>query len=191
MENFARLYHENCDAVLDELRRTVESIDPAQLERLMEAILGAGQVFFVGVGRVLLSLQAICKRLAHLGIKAHYVGEITEPAIGPADLLIVGSGSGASLFPLGIARKARESVDCTIAHIGSNPDSPMKEVADFMVRIPVRSKLYLDDEIESVQPMTSLFEQALLIVGDILAKMIIEYRHLDMKGLWRCHANLE
>ena len=191
MENFARLYRENCDAVLNELRRTVESIDPAQLEQLVEAILEADQVFFVGVGRVLLSLEAVCKRLAHLGIRAHYVGEVTEPAITPNDLLIVGSGSGASLFPLGIARKAREAVDCRIVHIGSNPDSPMKDICDFMVRIPVRTKLYLDDEIDSVQPMTSLFEQALLLVGDILAKMIIEYRQLDMKGLWRHHANLE
>lgn len=191
MENFARLYHETSNDVLSELRQTVESIDPAELERLTEAILGAEQVFFVGVGRVLLSLQAICKRLAHLGIKTHYVGEITEPAIRPTDLLIVGSGSGSSLFPLGIARKAREVADCTIVHIGSNPNSPMKEVSDFMVRIPVRTKFYLEDEIESVQPMTSLFEQALLIVGDILAKMIVDYRHLDMKGLWRYHANLE
>ena len=140
---------------------------------------------------MLLSLQSVCKRLAHLGIKAHYVGEITEPAITKNDLLIVGSGSGASLFPLGIAKKARSAADCRIVHIGSNPNSEMKEIADFMVRIPVRTKFYLDDEIDSCQPMTSLFEQSLLLVGDILAKMIIEHRKLDMKGLWQYHANLE
>lgn len=139
----------------------------------------------------MLSLQAVCKRLAHLGVKAHYVGEITEPAIGPDDLLIVGSGSGASLFPLGIAKKAREIADCTIVHIGSNPNSEMKDVCDFMVRIPVRTKFYLDDEVDSAQPMTSLFEQSILLLGDILAKIIIEERQLDMKELWRCHANLE
>ena len=105
--------------------------------------------------------------------------------------MIVGSGSGGSLFPLGIARKARASVDCTIVHIGSNPNSEMKKIADFMVRIPVRTKNYLEDEIDSCQPMTSLFEQSLLLVGDILAKMIIEQKKLDMKGLWQYHANLE
>ena len=177
--------------MLDELSRTLNSIDPASLERLADEILAADQVFFVGVGRVLLSLQSVCKRLAHLGIKAHYVGEITEPAITKNDLLIVGSGSGASLFPLGIAKKARSAADCRIVHIGSNPNSEMKEIADFMVRIPVRTKFYLDDEIDSCQPMTSLFEQSLLLVGDILAKMIIEHRKLDMKGLWQYHANLE
>ena len=145
----------------------------------------------VGVGRVMLALQCVCKRLAHLGVHAHYVGEITEPHLNPGDLLIVGSGSGASLFPLGIAKKARAAVDCRIVHIGSNPNSEMKEIADFMVRIPVRTKFYLEDEIDSCQPMTSLFEQSVLLLGDILAKMIIEEKGIVMKDLWAYHANLE
>lgn len=190
-EDFAAVYRADTAAVLDELNRTLNSIDPASLERLADEILAADQVFFVGVGRVLLSLQSVCKRLAHLGIRAHYVGEITEPAITKNDLLIVGSGSGASLFPLGIAKKARAAADCTIVHIGSNPNSEMKDIADFMVRIPVRTKFYLEDEIDSCQIMTSLFEQAVLLVGDVLAKMIVERRQLDMKSLWQYHANLE
>ena len=188
---FAEKYQKTSKEVIGELARVLDSVDPAQLERLKDAILAADQVFFVGVGRVMLSLQGACKRLAHLGIRAHYVGEITEPAITKNDLLIVGSGSGASLFPLGIAKKARAAADCTIVHVGSNPNSEMKDVADFMVRIPVRTKLYLADEIDSCQPMTSLFEQSLLLLFDIVAKMIIEEKQLDMKGLWQYHANLE
>lgn len=189
--DFAQKYETASEDVLAELKKTMESIDPASLERLVDEILKADQVFFVGVGRVMLALQCICKRFAHLGIRAHCVGEINEPAIKKDDLLIVGSGSGGSLFPLGIARKARTSVDCTIVHIGSNPNSEMKEIADFMVRIPVRTKNYLEDEIDSCQPMTSLFEQSVLLLGDVLAKMIIEQKHLDMRSLWQYHANLE
>lgn len=188
---FKENYKKACTDVLDELKRTMDSIDPASLERLTKEILEAEQVFFVGVGRVMLALQCVCKRLAHLGIQAHYVGEITEPAITEKDLLIVGSGSGGSLFPLGIAKKARNTVNCKIVHIGSNPNSEMKDICDFMVRIPVRTKFYLEDEIDSCQPMTSLFEQSLLLLGDVLAKMIIEDRQLDMKSLWKYHANLE
>ncbi|MBR2529247.1 MAG: sugar isomerase [Blautia sp.] len=174
-----------------EIKKTLDSIDPASVERLTQDILAAEQVFFVGVGRVMLSLQAICKRLCHLGVKANYVGAINEPAITKKDLLIVGSGSGESLFPLGIARKARAAADCRIVHIGSNPDSSMKEVADYMVRIPVRTKLYLADEVDSCQIMTSLFDQSLLLLGDVIAKMIVEERKLVMKDLWQYHANLE
>ena len=191
MSSFSKQYQDTCAGVLEELKRTLDSIDPASVEQLAQAILEADQVFFVGVGRVLLSLQCVCKRLAHLGIRAHYVGEITEPAITEKDLLIVGSGSGASLFPLGIAKKARSAVGCRIVHIGSNPNSEMKDIADFMVRIPVRTKFYLEDEIDSCQIMTSLFEQSVLLLGDILAKIIVEQRQLDMKALWQYHANLE
>ena len=189
--DFAQKYETASEDVLAELKKPMESIDPASLERLVDEVLKADQVFFVGVGRVMLALQCICKRFAHLGIRAHCVGEINEPAIKKDDLLIVGSGSGGSLFPLGIARKARASVDCTIVHIGSNPNSEMKDIADFMVRIPVRTKNYLEDEIDSCQPMTSLFEQSVLLLGDVLAKMIIEQRHLDKRSLWQYHANLE
>ena len=191
MTEFAAKYETASEDVLAELKKTMESINPDSLERLVKEILKADQVFFVGVGRVMLALQCVCKRFAHLGIKAHCVGEVNEPAIKKDDLLIVGSGSGGSLFPLGIAKKARAAVDCTIVHVGSNPNSEMKDIADFMVRIPVRTKNYLDDEIDSCQPMTSLFEQSVLLLGDVLAKMIIEQKHLDMRSLWQYHANLE
>lgn len=191
MSNFRENYELASTEVIAELQTTLKSVQAEELEKLAAEITNAEQVFFVGVGRVMLALQCVCKRLAHLGIKTHYVGEITEPAITKSDLLIVGSGSGGSLFPLGIAKKARAAVDCRIVHIGSNPNSEMKDVADFMVRIPVRTKQYLPDEIDSCQPMTSLFEQSVLLIGDILAKLIIEQKQLDMRSLWQYHANLE
>ncbi len=190
MQPYESLFRDTSHLVVEELSRTLDRIDPAEVQAFVDALLTADKVFVVGVGRVLLSLQAMTKRFAHLGIDITHVGAITEPAITPKDLLIVGSGSGSSLFPLAIARKAK-AIGARVVHIGSNPQSDMKDVADFMVRIPVRTKLYLDDEIDSRQPMTSLFEQSLLIFGDIVAKMIIDERHLDLKGLWQHHANLE
>ena len=190
MDDFAQEYRNTVSATMGELTKALNAVDPASVERLVDAILAAQQVYVVGVGRVLLSLQAVAKRLAHLGIQAHYVGEITEPAITGQDLLIVGSGSGASLFPLGIAKKAK-TFGATIVHIGSNPNSEMKDIADFMVRIPVRTKFYLPDEIDSMQPMTSLFEQSLLLLGDVMASMIIRRKNIVLGELWRYHANLE
>lgn len=183
-------YGEIRGLVLKELEVSLSSIKEEEVERLIDIVLNSEKVFFVGVGRVLLSLQAMAKRWAHLGINTHFVGEITEPAITPRDVLIVGSGSGTTLFPAGIAKKAHD-IGAKVVHIGSNPNSELKDIVEFMVRIPVRTKYYLEDEIDSKQPMTSLFEQSLLLLGDIVAKMIIDRRHLDMKGLWQYHANLE
>ena len=177
--------------VVSEISKALMSIDEKSVVALKEEILKAEKVYFVAVGRVMLSMQSAVKRLAHLGISAHYVGEITEPCFTNKDLLIVASGSGSSIFPLNIAKKARAlASECKIIHIGSNNNSEMKNIADFMVRIPVRTKNYLDDEIDSVQPMTSLFEQTTLLLMDIIAKMIID-ENINMKDLWQYHANLE
>ena len=183
-------YKQTADMVVEELKTSLGAIDPQSVEKLMELVLGARKVFFIGVGRVMLSLQAIAKRWAHLGIDVHLVGEITEPAITPDDVLIVGSGSGTTLFPVGIAQKAHK-IGAKVVHIGSNPNGPLSEIVCLMVRIPVRTKFYLEDEIDSQQPMTRLFEQTLLMLGDIIAKMIIDRKELDRKGLWQYHANLE
>lgn len=102
-------YNETVKSVLGELDKALGAVEPETVEKFVQAVLKADQVYFVGVGRVLLSLQAICKRLAHLGIKTHYVGEITEPAITDKDLLVVGSGSGGSCFRWELRRRHMES----------------------------------------------------------------------------------
>lgn len=183
-------YSQIRDLVLGELAVSLGAVREEEVEQLIALVLASRKVFFVGVGRVLLSLEAIAKRWAHLGIDTHIVGEITEPAITADDLLIVGSGSGTTLFPAAIAQKAHR-LGAKVVHIGSNPNSGLKETACLMVRIPVRTKDYREDEIDSQQPMTSLFEQSLLLLGDIAAKMIADREKLDLKELWQYHANLE
>ncbi|MBQ6214124.1 MAG: SIS domain-containing protein [Oscillospiraceae bacterium] len=183
-------YNLTREMVLGEIQSALEAVDPVQVEQTVKMILAADQVFFVGVGRVLMSLQAIAKRFAHLGINAHVVGDVTEPAIKAGDLLIVGSGSGSSLFPVAIAEKAK-NFGATVLHIGSNQNGKVKPFTDYMLRIPVQTKLNIQDEIKSNQPMTSLFEQTLLIIGDIIAEMIVEKKGLDLPSLWEFHANLE
>ena len=130
--------------IAEECQKALQKIDEEQSQQLVEAILNADEVFFIGVGRVMLSLQAICKRFAHFGIKAHCVGEITEPAITDKDLLIVGSGSGETLFPVAIAQKAKK-IGTKVAWIGSNQESTIAKLADYKVRIPVQSKLNKPD----------------------------------------------
>ena len=176
--------------IAEECKKALQKIDEEQSQQLVEAILNADEVFFIGVGRVMLSLQAICKRFAHFGIKAHCVGEITEPAITDKDLLIVGSGSGETLFPVAIAQKAKK-IGTKVAWIGSNQESTIAKLADYKVRIPVQSKLNKPDELHSQQPMTSLFEQTLLLYGDSLAMEIMERKGLQFENLWKYHANLE
>lgn len=177
--------------VLSELDMVFETVDEASVIALAEAICSAEKVFVVGVGRVLLMMQAFVKRLNHLGIEANFVGAIDEPAITENDLLIVGSGSGESAVPLAIVKIAK-NYHAKIMHIGSNANSSMTPYEDGFVRIPCRTKLNLEDEIDSHQVMSSLFEQSLLLLADMVAMMIVEKKNItDLHALWKKHANLE
>lgn len=183
-------YNKYQETVINELSLSLKKIIPEHVDVLVDEICSARKVFFIGVGRVFLSLQSIAKRLNHLGIETHLVGEITEPAFTDKDILIIGSGSGNTVFPLAIAKKAKQ-VGGKVIHIGANRDGALKEFTDLFIRIPVRTKQNLDDEVLSIQPMTTLFEQSLLLFGDVIAMMIIEKRKLDISKLWQYHANLE
>jgi 6-phospho-3-hexuloisomerase len=183
-------YAESYELVLREIRQALDCVDPTQVEALVDAMSIANRVFVVGVGRVMISLQAFAQRLNHLGIPTSCVGDINEPPITDCDLLVVGSGSGESVVPVAIARVAKR-YGARISHIGSNARSSLAPLTDVFVRIPVQTKLGLDDEIRSEQIMTSLFEQCLYILSDSMALMIARRRGLDLKDLWQYHANLE
>lgn len=182
--------NQTIDEVSNEICAVLQGIDADEINKLINEIKNAEKVFFVGVGRVKLSLDAIAKRLAHLGIDTYVVGQITEPAISAKDLLIVGSGSGESLIPVALVKKAK-FYEARITHIGANENSTISKYSDLFVKLPTSTKLNKSDEINSIQPMTSLFEQTLLILGDIVALEIIKSRDIDMKSLWQYHANLE
>ena len=67
-------YGEVKELVLQELSLSLGTIKEEEVEHLLEIVLSSRKVFFVGVGRVLLSLQAVAKRWAHLGNEYPYCG---------------------------------------------------------------------------------------------------------------------
>lgn len=184
-------FHANCGLIVAELDQALRAVDETQVAKLVDAILQAEKIFAVGLGRVFLSMQAMVKRLNHLGVRAWCVGEINEPAITEKDLLIVGSGTGESAVPVAMARAAKR-YNARVAHIGSNPRSSLSPFTDIFVRVPVQTRLGLPGETPSRQIMSSLFEQSLLLLGDAIALIIAERKGItDIKSLWRFHANLE
>ncbi|BEU88903.1 6-phospho-3-hexuloisomerase [Selenomonas sp. TAMA-11512] len=184
-------YAEKKQIILSELDTALSGINADDAEFLAEALCGGGKVFVIGVGRVMLMLQAFAKRMNHLGIPANYVGAIDEPAITEGDVLLVGSGSGETAVPVAIAKIAQR-YEAKVIHIGANPRSTMTEYENVFIRIPCATKLSLPNEVASQQIMSSLFEQSLLLFLDAVAMMVAEKKGIrDLHTLWRYHANLE
>ncbi len=177
-------------SIVDELSRTFDMLDEAQLEELERRVLAADRVFVAAAGRSLLAIRAFAMRLAHFGFTAYVVGETVTPAIAPGDVLLIASGSGSTATLVVMAEKAR-SVGADVVLITARPQSPLGALANHIVHLEAYTAKLPDSGIASVQLGGSTFEQGVLIVGDALMVHIAGSSAEKNAELMTRHANLE
>ncbi len=105
-------------------------------------------------------------------------------------MIIIASSSGESLIPVSIAKKAK-SLGTKVYYIGCTKDSSVFKMADYQLLLKGKTKFNLENEFESQQPMSTLFEQQLMILGDAIALRMIRLKDLDIDEIKLRHANLE
>jgi 6-phospho-3-hexuloisomerase len=192
-ENYVRriLMNNYYDPILAELANSVSKFDGAGIENVVDAIIRARRIFVAGTGRSGLMVKAFAMRLMHLGLKTYVVGETTTPGITDGDILIIGSGSGETRSVSNYARDAKK-YHARLALITIFPDSTIGELADYKVVISApTSKHLVENEVGSVQPMGSLFEQSLLLLLEGMILMLMEKLNVNPSEMFGNHANLE
>ena len=164
-------------------------IRQSEVEKLIQAILKADTIFVAGAGRSMLMIQAFAMRLVHLGMNAFVVGETSTPAIKNSDLLIAASGSGVTRTTLAIleAAKARGALTATIT---ANPAGPIPQVSDIVIEIPW-PLTKISDADQSPQPPGSLFEQAVLVLGDDMVMRLMRETGTTSEQMRARHTKLE
>lgn len=173
-----------------EVTNVLERVDRPAVERSLELIMSAPRIFVVGEGRSGFMAKALAMRLLHLGQTVYVVGETCTPPVCSGDLLIAISGSGTSETPVRVAQKAgRQSA--TVLVLTTDPQSPLAELSDLLVHVPAATKHRRAGESPSVQPLSSLFDQSLLIVCDAIALQIAQRRQIDNNRAREAHANTE
>lgn len=175
--------------IVTELDALLATIDAGELDTLAELIDRAERVFVHGAGRSGLALRMIAMRLMHLGLSVHVVGEVTTPAIGARDVLLVASGSGTTSGIVAAATTA-DSVGARVGLITTARVSPLSALADAVVVVPAAAKLDRSGT-ASEQYAGSLFEQAVGIIGDALFHSLWKRSQLAADDLWPRHANIE
>lgn len=177
-------------AVAKELAAAVRATDAEEVAALAEAVAGAREVFVTGQGRSGFVARGFAMRLAQLGLKAHFVGEPTTGPIKRRDLLVVASGSGETPSCVAAACAAQQA-GAMIALVTIRPDSTLGGMAGVTVRIGAPSPKAGQVAAESVQPLGSLFEQALLAVLDTTVLVLMARLGETAEGMFARHANLE
>jgi 6-phospho-3-hexuloisomerase len=176
--------------ILKEIQFTLESSDFTQSEDVLKAILNAKKIVVFGAGRVGFAMKSFGMRLNHLGLTSFFLGDVNVPATGVGDLMIVGSGSGNTISVADIVSIAQQN-GLAIICVTANPNSVIAKSSASMIVINSPTKENRDKTGLSIQPMTTLFEQSLLIVLDSLVLQLMEKMNETNESMARRHNRLE
>ena len=185
------------ETVMSEIDEVLSSVDPKQLQKLVSAITKNNEVKILGyaAGRMGSGLKAFVMRLNHLGIKASFFGDNYVPPMNENDVFICCSNSGSTKSVLSILEIFKAKANGTVVSFVGNDKSKMAEFSDIVIKFKTcNGGLNSADDptkIDSIQPMTTLTEQSMFILFDIITMMVIETIGIDIKDTKKYHSNIE
>lgn len=180
-------------AIVKEIDKYSLGITQYDIDNMAQKIFESRRLFIAGAGRSGYAARGFAMRLMHLNLQAYFVGEPTTPSIGKGDLLIIGSGSGATTSLVDNAKKAKKD-GANIATVTIYPDAPIGKMADTVVKIPGETpKNVTNDQntAHSIQPMGTLFEQLSWLTYDAIILSLMDLLHETTDTMFPRHANIE
>lgn len=184
--DFTRLGGGACAEISD----CIAKIDSLQVRAMVRTIAGARRIALYGVGREGLMMKALAMRLYHLGLDAHVVGDMSTPALGSGDLLLVSAGPGmfstvAAL--VGVAKEAGAASACFTAQ----PDAQVPMMCDNVMVLPAQTMANDTGADTSILPMGSLYEGVQFVAFEILVLMLADHLDVSASAMRARHTNLE
>jgi 6-phospho-3-hexuloisomerase len=137
-----------------------------------------------------LQMRGLAMRLFHLGRDATVWGDMSMPAVGRNDLLIVSAGPGDLATARVLVCRARKAGART-ALITAQPEAPLAEHVDVVTVVPAQTMA--DDRVanSSILPMGSLFETAQMVFFEMVVLKLRPLLHESAETMRARHTNLE
>jgi len=173
-------------AVLADVARCVEGVDPGNVDALVDALAAKRRVVLVGTGRSGAVLRAMAVRLGHLGVEARVLGSADHAPIEEGDLVLAGSGSGETPVPLKLTEAAHHA-GAKLVVITAAPGSAIARLAQIVVHIPAP----VTPQDGTPHTLRSLFEECLLIVCDCVCRLLQERLGLSTDDMQARHSPVE
>jgi len=179
--------------ITENLQRNAEIIDFEKIFRFLELLINIytnnRMVFIYGAGRSGFIGRSFAQRLMHLGFKACFISDTVTYRYKAEDLLIIISGSGETLTPSAIAKKAKD-MGGKVVLFTANPLSTIAHLSDLTVQIEGKSK---DKAMvnKTLAPYTSLFDISTLAVLDSIGGIIMKRLGVTEEQIDTRHASIE
>lgn len=175
--------------ILNELTESFNTVKNSEILSLIEKIEQKNRVFIYGLGREMLMLKAFGMRLMHLGYEVHIIGDVTTPAINKDDLFITSSGTGYLSTVEALVSDVKKS-EAEIAFFTAFPKETLPQRANLIINIKAKT-MKEDEQVDSIQPMGSIFEQVQLLLLDLVITQLIERNNITEEQMIPNHTNIE
>ncbi|CAL5209505.1 unnamed protein product [Lathyrus oleraceus] len=153
------------------------------------------RVFLYGVGREGIMLKAVCMRLAHLGLSAHLVFDMTTPPISSGDLLIASAGPGGFSTVDALCSVARSNGGRVLLLTAQPETGSCVKHASVVAYVPAQTMANDADEgnVKSrpLLPMGSVYEGALFVLFEMVVYKLGEVLGETPEAIRSRHTNLE
>jgi 6-phospho-3-hexuloisomerase len=177
------------DGAVQEIADAVRSVPDTAIEGIVDELLAARRIACYAGGREGLVMRGLVMRLFHSGLDVHYVGDMTTPAIGDGDLLVLSCGPGRISMVEALAGVAKRD-GARLLYFTAQPEIPPAQLADAVV--PVTAQTMADDQDSTaVLPMGSAYEIALFVLVDLITNGVRRRRSESVEELRSRHTNLE
>lgn len=161
--------------VKQEIDTVLDLVDETQLDAVAPLLTKEKRIFVLGAGRSGLMARAFAMRLMHIGYTPYVIGETITPSVQAGDVLVAVSGSGNTKSIVELAEKAKQNGAEVIA-VTSNANSKLSE---------------LGDGVKSIQLLSTLFDQTVHIVLDVLCLKLSRRDHTSNDQGAKEHSNME
>lgn len=176
--------------IIKEIESVLSQVEENQLQEIAVQLQKAKRIFVIGEGRSGLMAKSFAMRLMHLGAAVYVVGETITPSIEDGDLLVAISGSGTTKNVVWTAEKT-QYLGCSVVGVTTNPESPLGTTATTILHVPAATKYRRENELKTIQPLGSLFDQCAHIIFDTLCLQFSELNQVDHTAAFGRHSNLE
>lgn len=176
--------------ILKEVETVLAKVAEEELQEIASHLLKANRIFIIGEGRSGLMAKSFAMRLMHLGATVFVVGETITPSIMVGDLLVAVSGSGTTKNVVWTADKTK-SLGCEVVAVSTDPESPLAAAASHILHVPAATKYRRENELQTIQPLGSLFDQCIHILFDTICLLYSRLNNVDHADAFKRHSNLE
>ncbi len=174
--------------IMQEIDQVMTLVNENELEEALPLFQKKKRIFVIGAGRSGFQAKGFAMRLMHIGYTDYVMGETITPSIQKGDTWVAISGSGTTKGVVADTEAAKK-MGLDIVVLTSDKNSPLAKLADKRIIVPGATKT--GKGLQSVQLLSSLFDQTVHITLDALTLKLAHRDNTSNEDARHAHVNVE